>query len=64
MAHSVTSGANGVASGLFDTGNVSAPFTFSYTFPNPGTFDYYCRIHLSMGMTGVVRVLPATTTKV
>ena len=62
MAHSVTSGANGVPSGLFDTGNVAAPFTFSFTFPNPGTFDYFCRIHLSIGMTGVVRVLPATTT--
>jgi plastocyanin len=60
QSHSVTSGKNGVSDGMFDTGNVPAPFTFSFTFPNPGTFDYFCRIHFSMGMTGVIRVLPGT----
>jgi len=60
FAHSVTSGKDGVADGRFDTGNHFAPFTFSFTFPNVGTFDYFCRVHYSMGMTGVIRVLPAT----
>src|SRR4051812_48201033 len=32
MGHSVTSGANLTSNGLFDTGNVSAPNTFSFTF--------------------------------
>ena len=37
--HTVTSGANGISSGLFDSGAHSAPYTFSFTFPNTGTFD-------------------------
>jgi plastocyanin len=61
MGHSVTSGTGGTPSGLFDSGTVSSPFTFSFTFANPGTFDYYCKVHVNVGMTGVVRVLPMTT---
>jgi plastocyanin len=61
MAHSVTSGTVGAPTGLFDTGNVPAPFTFSFTFPTPGDVDYHCRIHGNIGMTGLVHVLPQTT---
>jgi plastocyanin len=59
--HSVTSGANGTSDGLFDSGTQRDPFTFSFTFPNAGTFDYFCRPHYSMGMTGVVRVVGSAT---
>jgi plastocyanin len=60
--HSVTSGVDGTSSGLFDSGSHIAPFTFSFTFPNAGTFDYFCRPHFSMGMLGVVRVIESTAT--
>ncbi len=58
--HSVTSGKDGTPDGLFDSGTVRSPFTFSYTFNNAGTFDYYCRPHLSMGMTGQITVAEVT----
>jgi plastocyanin len=60
QTHSVTSGSNGVADGLFDTGNHPSPFTFSFTFTNPGKYDYFCRIHYAMAMTGIVRVVQGT----
>jgi plastocyanin len=41
--------------------NHDPPFTFTYTFNNVGTFSYFCLTHgTTMGMTGVVNVLPAT----
>ncbi|MEO5720888.1 MAG: plastocyanin/azurin family copper-binding protein [Chthoniobacterales bacterium] len=55
MAHSVTSG-TGTPSGLFDSGIHSPPFTFSRTFPNAGTFDYYCIPHGDFGMAGQIVV--------
>ncbi|MBA3883485.1 MAG: hypothetical protein H0X73_12460 [Chthoniobacterales bacterium] len=60
--HSVTSGKPGIADGLFDAGIHRSPFTFSYTFPNAGTFDYYCIPHLNMGMTGRIIVGSGTST--
>ncbi len=60
--HSVTSGKPGIADGLFDSGTHRSPFTFSYTFPNAGTFDYYCIPHLDMGMTGRIIVGSGTST--
>ena len=61
--HNVMSGSNGVSNGMFNSGTHRSPFTFSFTFQNAGTFDYFCSIHYSMGMTGVVRVVasPAAT---
>jgi plastocyanin len=55
FAHTVTSGLDS-PSGLFNSGAHAGPFTFSFTFPDPGVFPYYCQIHLSMGMAGTVRV--------
>jgi plastocyanin len=52
---SVTSGINDVPNGLFDAGIHLMPHTFSYTFPNPGTFHYFCRVDPEM-MTGTVIV--------
>ncbi len=37
-------------------GRTSPPFTFSFTFPNAGTFNYYCQPHLQIGMTGTITV--------
>lgn len=57
--HSVTSGNTqgefGVPDGRFQT-PVKNGGSFSYTFPNPGTVDYYCGPHYSMGMIGQVIV--------
>lgn len=39
---------------LFDSGNLSRGATFSYTFDQSGTFEYYCTIHPRM--TGKVIV--------
>ena len=58
--HTVTSGTPGSPSGLFDSGNLSHGKTFSFTFNNPGTIPYYCRIHGSM-MTGSITVTCPTT---
>jgi plastocyanin len=33
----------GFDSGIMQTGQI-----FSYTFSNPGTFEYYCTVHPSM----------------
>src|SRR4051794_10501034 len=41
---SVTSGNIRKPDGLFDSGIQLRPFSFSFTFQNPGTFPYYCRI--------------------
>ena len=60
--HTVTSGTPGHPSGLFDTGSQSSGFTFSFTFPEPGTFSYYCIPHGSSGMVGSVTVAAATPT--
>jgi len=61
--HTVTSGAPGAPTGLFNkSGNNGT--TFSFTFTNAGKVDYYCIPHGSMGMTGIVNVVApdATTT--
>lgn len=55
-AHSVTSGANGTSDGLFDSAIRQHPYTFSFTFPNAGTFHYFCRPHYDLGMAGRVIV--------
>lgn len=53
---SVTSGSDGQADGLFDSGFHTRPFTFSFTFPNAGTFPYFSKVYYSQGMTGTVTV--------
>ncbi len=53
--HTVTSGTPGHPSGLFDSGNIAANGTYSYTFDSTGTFSYYCKIHLA-SMTGTIIV--------
>jgi plastocyanin len=35
------------------------PYEFQFTFDTAGDYDYYCRPHLFLGMSGTVHVLPA-----
>lgn len=44
---------------LFDSGNVAANGTYSYTFNNAGTFAYHCNIHPTMKATIVVNAYVA-----
>jgi plastocyanin len=53
VEHSTTSDSN-----LWDSGVMGAGATFSYTFTQPGTYPYYCKPHLALGMTGVITVVP------
>lgn len=60
--HTSTSGANGVADSLWDSGplTLTGTKTFSYTFTKEGTFPYFCKPH-SVGMRATVVVkAPAT----
>jgi plastocyanin len=49
MAHTVTSD-----NALFDSGNIGAGGSYTYTFSTAGTYGYHCTIH--SGMTGTVVV--------
>jgi plastocyanin len=42
--------------GRFDSGKLSPGATYSVTFTQPGTFEYFCRPHEKMGMMGTVVV--------
>lgn len=53
LPHTVTAGARGNPTGLFDA-TVEPGGEYSFTFEEPGTYDYYCSIH--PGMDGVVVV--------
>ena len=44
-AHTVTSGSVGGVDGVFDSGLFNAGTTFSHTFEEEGTFDYFCMVH-------------------
>lgn len=54
VSHTITS-----FTGAFDSGTLAAGQTFSFTFNDPGTFNYYCQIHPTM--TGQIVVTPAGT---
>jgi plastocyanin len=57
--HSTTSGTNGAPSGVWDSGINNQPHTFMNSFPNVGTFVFYCSQHFATGMTGAVIVAAA-----
>jgi plastocyanin len=48
--HTVTSVKPGTtdADGIFDSGMIKAGKTFTFTFNNPGTYEYICMIHTHM----------------
>jgi plastocyanin len=63
--HTVTSGTNGNADGLFcspadgtcaGTPTSPAGTTYDHRFESAGTFPYFCRPHAGMGMAGSVTV--------
>ena len=54
IAHTVTSGAPGQTSGVFDSGDVTLGKTFTHSFVTAGTFAYFCKNHNSM--TGRITV--------
>ena len=43
--HTVTSGADTTADGIFDSGMLMADKTFSHTFDTLGEYDYFCMVH-------------------
>ena len=47
---------------LFDSGTLNPGDTFSFTFPDEGTFDYYCKFHPMQGRVRVTTTGPATAT--
>jgi plastocyanin len=55
-AHTVTAN-----SGSFDSGNLDPGQSFDHTFTQPGSFDYYCQYHRSLGQEGTVTVQAADT---
>lgn len=53
-AHTVTSGTRPTKDGKFD-GQIAAAGTFSFTFTEAGTYQYFCTIHSSMNGTITVK---------
>ena len=53
--HSVTSGTYDTPLELFDSGYMDPFETFSYTFDDPGTYEYYCTLHPWMEGEIIVR---------
>lgn len=43
--HTVTSGTYENPDGLFDSGHIDPDNSFTYTFKNAGTFDFFCSLH-------------------
>ena len=54
VQHTVTSGSEAAPTPYFDSHELGHMQAFSYTFSTPGTYDYYCDVHL--GMVGTVVV--------
>ena len=53
--HTTTSGVGG-PDGLWDAPIDSANTSFQHTFNTPGTFYYFCRFHIALGMNGSITV--------
>jgi len=56
IEHSVTSGVPGTPGGAFDSGFFTEGQTWSFTFDEPGEYQYFCNRHNFM--RGVVKVTP------
>jgi plastocyanin len=55
VAHTVTSGSQGVAENGFDSGNIGSGQSFVFRFDQPGENFYTCTLHPSMNAKIVVR---------
>ncbi len=51
IAHTATSDA-----GVWDTGNMPAGSSKTFTFNTTGTYSYFCTYHRAMGMVGTIIV--------
>lgn len=60
--HTSTSGSSCTSDGLWNSGTLSSPGSFSRTFATTGTFPYYCMFHCSIGMTGSLTVTNTAAT--
>jgi plastocyanin len=57
VQHTSTSGLDCLPDGTWSSGIINPGASSAFiTFNTPGTFDYYCRFHCLMGMTGEVVV--------
>jgi hypothetical protein len=54
--HSTTSGSDGTADGLWNSGVNNQPHTFTNSISTPGDYPYFCQVHSAFGMTGEVIV--------
>ncbi|MBD3161824.1 MAG: amicyanin [Candidatus Eisenbacteria bacterium] len=54
--HTVTSGEDCSADGLFDSGNLEPDDEFGYRFDEEGDYPYFCIPHCGSGMTGRIEV--------
>ena len=54
VGHTVTSGTRPNKDGKFD-GQLAAGSTFSFTFTDSGTYQYFCTVHSSMNGTITVK---------
>jgi plastocyanin len=54
VPHTSTSGVPGSPDGLWDSSPLSSGDSFSFTFEQPGEFQYFCQIHTSMRGTVTV----------
>ena len=52
--HTTTSGEVGAPDGKWDSGVLSTGGSFMHVFTAAGNYHYYCQIHGSMGMKGVI----------
>ena len=55
IAHTVTSGTRPNKDGKFDSGQLAGGATFSFTFTEAGTFNYWCQNHSTMNGTITVK---------
>jgi plastocyanin len=54
VQHSATSGEVGAPDGKWDSGLLSSGGSFMHVFTAAGNYHYYCLLHGSMGMKGVI----------
>ncbi len=56
-AHTTTSGSRGDSTGVWDSETLPQASSFSFTFTEEGTFQYFCRLHPT-SMNSTVTVVP------
>lgn len=58
IAHTSTSGQGCTKDGKWDSGFLASGQSFTYIFPDSGTYPYFCIPHCLIGMTGTIVVNP------